>query len=67
MGMADRVIRASIAVIIAILYFMDIISGTGAVILLAFGCILLLTVLLSVCPLYTFLGLSTSKKGEVKV
>lgn len=62
MGAADKLIRVLIAVIIAVLYYLEIISGTLALVLLAFAFIFLLTSLVSFCPLYTILGINTCKK-----
>ena len=64
MGMADRVIRALIAVIIGVLYFTGTIAGTLGIVLLVVACILLLTAVLSFCPLYLPFKLSTGKKEE---
>lgn len=62
MGAADKLIRVLIAVIIAVLYYLEMISGTLALVLLAFAFIFLLTSLVSFCPLYTILGINTCKK-----
>ncbi len=62
MGTADRVIRALVAVIILILYFTHVISGTLAVILLILSAVFVVTSLLGFCPLYLLVGLSTRKK-----
>lgn len=64
MGSADRIIRVLIALIIATLYFMEIISGTVAIVLLVLGAVFLLTSLISTCPLYMPFGLSTCKTDE---
>ncbi|WP_339737352.1 DUF2892 domain-containing protein [uncultured Sunxiuqinia sp.] len=64
MGMADRVIRSIIAVLIAILYFTNVISGTLGLILLILACVFLLTSMISFCPLYAPFGLNTCKKVE---
>lgn len=63
MGSTDRIIRISAAVLIAILYFTNIISGTLAMVLGAFAIIFILTSFISVCPLYMPFGLSTRKKN----
>lgn len=63
MGSTDKIIRISIAVIIAVLYFTNTISGTLALILGAFAIIFIITSFISVCPLYTPFGLSTRKKN----
>lgn len=62
MGSADRVIRVILAAIVVALYFANIISGTVAIVLLAFSAIFILTSLIGVCPLYLPFGLSTLRK-----
>lgn len=62
MGNADRIIRVLIAVVVAILYFANVISGTVAIVLLALAGIFILTSLISYCPLYSPFGISTRKK-----
>jgi hypothetical protein len=61
-GTVDKVIRILIAVVVVTLYFANLISGTLAIILLAFSAILVVTSLLSYCPLYLPLTISTRKK-----
>jgi hypothetical protein len=62
MGSADRAIRVILAAIVVALYFANIISGTVAIVLLAFSAIFILTSLIGVCPLYLPFGLSTLRK-----
>ncbi|MBG6111020.1 hypothetical protein IWX84_001904 [Flavobacterium sp. CG_9.10] len=62
MGLTDKIIRSSIAVIIAILYFTNLISGTLAIILGIFAIIFLITSFVSFCPLYFPFGFSTRKE-----
>jgi len=64
MGTFDRVIRILAAVVIIALYFMNILSGTVAIILLALSAIFILTSFLSFCPLYLPFGLSTTGKKK---
>jgi len=64
MGTIDRVIRAILAVLIGILYFMDQISGIAAIVLGLVAIIFLLTSLMSFCPLYWPIKLSTVKKKD---
>jgi len=59
MAMADRVIRAIIAVVIAVLYFTGVINGTLGLILGVVAVIFLLTGIISFCPIYRLFGLST--------
>lgn len=62
MGSADKGIRITIALVIAALYFFDVIGGTLAYVLMAFALIFLLTSFISFCPLYLPLGINTCKK-----
>ena len=62
MGSLDKLIRTTVALIIAILYFTNVITGTLAIVLAVIAIILLLTSLTNICPIYMFLGSSTRKK-----
>ncbi len=61
-GTIDKVIRVLVAVIILVLYFTHVVSGTLAVILLILAGVFVVTSLLGICPLYLPFGLSTGKK-----
>jgi len=61
-GTIDKVIRILVAVVVVILYFTHLISGVLAIILLALSAILVVTSLLSFCPIWLALGLSTKEK-----
>jgi hypothetical protein len=62
MGTVDKVIRILVAVVVVILYFTNVISGTLGIILLALSTIFVVTSFLSFCPVYLPFGLSTMKK-----
>ena len=62
LGMADKVVRVLAAAAIGILYFMNVITGTSAIVLLIVAIILVLTSLISFCPIYYLLGIKTRKK-----
>ena len=62
MGTADKVIRILVAVLIAALYFMGIITGTLAIVLMVLAVVFVATIFLSFCPLYLPFGISTKKK-----
>jgi len=66
MGSVDRVTRLLVAVILVVLYYVGIITGILAIVLLAFSAVFFLTSLISTCPLYLPFGLSTlrQKKSE---
>jgi uncharacterized membrane protein len=59
MGSTDQIIRVLIAVIIGILYFMDVITGTLGIVLMIVASIFVATSLVSSCPLYSILGMRT--------
>ena len=59
MGTADQVIRTLSAIVIALLYYYDAITGTLGIVLLVLAGIFLLTSFVSFCPLYAPFGLST--------
>jgi hypothetical protein len=62
MGSTDKIIRIVIALLIGVLYYTGTISGTMALVLGIFAVIFVLTSLISFCPLYLPLGISTCKK-----
>ncbi|MBK7939049.1 MAG: DUF2892 domain-containing protein [Lewinellaceae bacterium] len=66
MGSTDKVIRIILAVVFAALYFTGTVTGLVAYILLAFGAIFVLTSLISFCPIYALVGLSTCPVPERK-
>lgn len=62
MGTIDRVMRIIAAVVIAALYFTNVIEGTLAIVLMIIAAVFVLTSFVSFCPLYVPLGISTKKK-----
>ncbi len=62
MGTIDKVIRILVAVVVVVLYFAKVISGTLGIVLLILSAVFVLTSLISFCPLYLPFGLSTRKK-----
>ncbi|OIQ72732.1 hypothetical protein GALL_456400 [mine drainage metagenome] len=60
MGVADRILRILVAVVIIAIYFTtNWISGTLAIILLALSGVFILTGFMSFCPLYLPFGINT--------
>lgn len=59
MGNTDKIVRILIAVIVGILYFTNVISGTLGIVLLALSVIFVVTSLISFCPIYSIFGLNT--------
>ncbi len=66
MGTIDKVIRILIAVVLVALYFMHVATGTLGIILLILAVILVLTSVISFCPLYWPFGIST-RTNENKI
>ncbi|MBX2895124.1 MAG: DUF2892 domain-containing protein [Cyclobacteriaceae bacterium] len=65
MGNADRIIRVALALIFAVLYFTDVVTGTPGLLLVIAGGVFLLTSLVSFCPLYTLFGIRTCSLKEL--
>jgi hypothetical protein len=60
----DKVIRILAAVVIGVLYFMHLISGTLGVILLVVAAIFIVTSFIGFCPLYAIVGIHTNKQPK---
>ena len=61
MGTVDRAIRVLLALAVAVLYFMGLISGIVAIVLGIIAAVFLLTSVVSFCPLYAPFKISTPK------
>ncbi len=61
-GKTDRIIRFSVAIVIAVLYFLGLIPGIAATILGVLAVIFIITSFISFCPLYLPFGISTRRK-----
>ena len=59
MGNTDKIIRILVAIVVTVLYFTGVVSGTLGIVLLAVAGIFVLTSLIGVCPIYTILGIRT--------
>ncbi len=64
MGIIDRIIRIIAVIIIAILYFTEVIEGRMALILGIIAIIFAVTSFVRFCPLYWLLGIKTCKTKE---
>ena len=62
MGTIDKVIRILIALLVIVLFSMNIITGTAGIILLVFAGVFILTSIIGFCPLYLPLGINTGRK-----
>ena len=66
MGSADRILRVVVALIVGILFFTEVITGTLAIVLLIVAGVFLLTSLVSTCPLYLPFGIKTFKRKSTE-
>ena len=64
MGLMDRSVRAILALLFIVLIIAKTLTGTLAVILGIVAVVFLLTAVVSFCPLYVPVKLSTLKKKE---
>jgi hypothetical protein len=62
MGSLDKAIRILVAIVLAVLFFTNAISGIMGIILLVLAVVFVLTSLIGFCPLYWPLGINTRKK-----
>jgi len=59
MGSTDKVIRLSVAAVLAALYFTGTVTGTLGIVALVAAGVFTLTSLVSFCPIYPILGINT--------
>jgi len=57
----DRLVRIILALVLAVLIFSGVLTGAAGIILGIVGIVLLATGIISFCPLYHILGISTAK------
>jgi hypothetical protein len=61
MGSTDKIVRIIVAIVIAILFFTNIITGVLGIVLLILAGVFVATSLVSFCPIYAVMGLRTNK------
>ena len=59
MSNIDRIARVVLAAVFAYLYFSGTVTGTLGIVLVVLAAIFVLTSLVSSCPLYSLVGIST--------
>jgi hypothetical protein len=62
MGTADKAIRLLLVIVVAVLYLTGSITGVAAIVLGIIAAIFIITSLISFCPLYVPLKISTRKR-----
>ena len=60
MSNLDRIVRVVLFVVFAVLYFTGVIPGTLGLVLTIAGGVLLLTSLITFCPIYAIFGFKTN-------
>jgi len=60
-GSLDKALRIIVAIVVAGLYYFNVVEGTLAIVLMVFSITLLVTSLINFCPMYTFFGINTCK------
>lgn len=63
-GPIDKAIRLFIALVLIVLFYENVVTGTLGIIVLVLASVVLLTALVGFCPLYLPFGISTHKKKE---
>ncbi len=66
LGNIDKAIRIAIASVVVILAIAKVITGMLAIVLLLVSAILLITSVVSFCPIYWPFGISTRGKSDLK-
>ena len=62
MGSTDKIIRLIVAIILATLSYMGVVTGTVGIVFYAVAIVFALTSMIRFCPLYVPFGISTCKK-----
>lgn len=68
MGSFDRFFRVMLALTVVVLWYLNVINGTLAIVLLILAGIFVITSVVGFCPLYTLLGVNTCphKPNQIK-
>ncbi|MEI8075360.1 MAG: DUF2892 domain-containing protein [Bacteroidota bacterium] len=64
MGTIDKTIRLIVAIVFAVLYFTNTVTGILGIVLVVLGAVFVLTSLISFCPLYLPFGINTCKTKD---
>jgi len=59
MGSTDRIIRITLAIVFAALYFTGTVTGILGIVAIILAVVFIVTSLVSFCPLYTLIGINT--------
>ncbi len=59
LGNIDRIIRVLFAVIVSVLFFTNVVTGTLGIVLIVIGGVLLATSFINFCPIYSIFGINS--------
>ena len=62
MGKVDTIVRLVLAVVMAVLFFTNTVSGVFGMVVVILGGVFAATSVISFCPLYVPFGINTCKK-----
>ncbi len=62
MGSVDKALRILVAIVIAVLFYTEVVTGVLGIVLLVLAGVFVLTSFISFCPLYLLFGINTGKK-----
>lgn len=63
-GKTDRIIRLVLAIVLAVLWAFGVVQGWLGIVFLVVAAVLLLTAVISTCPLYSLFGINTALKPK---
>jgi hypothetical protein len=66
LGSADKLIRLFIAIVLMILYYFEIITGTVGIVALVFALVFTVTSMIGYSLIYALFGLNTNKKEDIE-
>ncbi len=66
MSNTDRIIRLSVAGILALLWFQNIVTGTWGIVMLVVAAVFTITAIAGYCPLYSLVGIKSMPKENEK-
>lgn len=64
LGLPDKIFRLTLASVVALLYYTQVISGTWAIILGVLAVVFVITSFVGFCPLYVPFRINTAKKKK---
>jgi len=63
-GPIDKAIRLFISLVLIVLFYENVVTGTLGIIVLVVAAVIMLTALIGFCPFYLPFGISTNKKKK---